>query len=429
MVVLYAKHRRTMQLQSILRHVHRIPGFVYGSIELQHLGCGPSLVVQLRPRRGSRPTCSGCGRRGRGYDTLKERRFDFVPLWAIPVVFVYAMRRVDCTRCGVTVEMVPWATGKSPLTHAYCWFLASWAKTLSWRETARRFQASWDTVFRAVETAVRWGLAHRDLDDVRAIGVDELSWKKGQRYLTMVYQLDHGCRRLLHISKDRTTASFNSFFDMLGDERTRHIEFVASDMWQAFLNVIRARCSDAIHVLDRFHVMQLMSKAIDETRREEVRRLRAKGKHDILKNTRWLFLKRPEKFNDAQRGRLRELLAYNLRSVRAFLLKQDFQHFWDYKAPWAAKAFLHQWTKQAMCSKLEPMKRFARTVRQHEPELLNWFKARGRFALGATEGFNNKARITTRKAYGFRTYEHAEIALYHALGDLPEPDWITHRFS
>ncbi len=233
MVVLYAKHRRTMQLQFILRRVHPIPGFAYGSIELRERQSGSAFFVQLRARRGSRPTCSGCGQQARGYDTLKKRQIDSVPLRAIPVVFVYAMRRVDCARCGVTVEMVPWATGKSPLTHAYCWFLASWAKTLSWRETARRFHSSWDTVFRAVETAVRWGLAHRDLDDVRAIGVDELSWKKGQRYLTMVYQLDHGCRRLLHISKDRTTASFNSFFDMLGDERTRRIEFVASDKWQA----------------------------------------------------------------------------------------------------------------------------------------------------------------------------------------------------
>jgi transposase len=428
MVVLDANYLRPMQLQSILRQVHPIPGFVYGSIELRRRGQKRAFYVRLRARSSSRPVCSSCGKKGRGYDTLKERQFDFVPLWAIPVVFLYAMRRVDCRRCGVTVEMVPWATGKSPLTHAYSWFLASWAKTLSWRETAQRFQTTWDTVFRAVETAVSWGLAHRSLDNVRAIGVDELSWKKGHRYLTMVYQLDHGCRRLLHISKDRTATSFHTFFDMLGDERSRRIEFVASDMWQAFLNVVRSRCSDAIHVLDRFHVMQLMSKAIDETRREEVRRLRTKGKHGILVNTRWLFLKRPEKFSDKQRGRLRELLTHNLRSVRAFLLKQDFQHFWEYKAPWAAKAFLDQWTKLAMRSKLDPMKRFACTVRKHEPELLNWFKARGRFALGATEGFNNKARITTRKAYGFRTYEHARIALYHALGDLPVPDWLTHRF-
>src|SRR5690606_15852493 len=135
----------------------------------------------------------------------------------------------DDLRCGTPDhESADWwitprtpLTGKSPLTHAYCWFLASWAKTLSWRETARRFRTSWDTVFRAVELAVRWGLEHRDLDNVRSIGVDELSWKRGHRYLTLVYQLDHGCKRLLHISKDRTAASFKRLFDILGSERTR----------------------------------------------------------------------------------------------------------------------------------------------------------------------------------------------------------------
>ncbi len=115
MVVLYAKHRRPMQLQSILRRAHPIPGFVYGSVELCKRRGGATFFVQVRPRRKSHPICSGCDRKGRGYDTLKERQFDFVPLWAMPVVFLYAMRRVDCPRCGVTVEMVPWATGKSPL--------------------------------------------------------------------------------------------------------------------------------------------------------------------------------------------------------------------------------------------------------------------------------------------------------------------------
>jgi transposase len=380
------------------------------------------------PPRGARPICSGCGIKRPGYDRQPEREFDFVPLWAMAVTLVYAMRRVDCPRCGVTVEMVPWASGKSPLTHAYCWFLADWAKVLSWKETARRFHSTWDTVFRAVEHAVRWGLEHRNLDNIRAIGVDELSWKKGHKYLTMVYQLDPGCRRLLHISRDRTAASFHTFFDMLGPVRIAQLRFIASDMWAAFRQVVRLRCSHALHLLDRFHVMQLMSKAIDQTRRDEVRQLRAKGKHAILTKTRWILLKNPRKFTSKQRGRLRELLQCNLKSVRAYLMKQDFETFWKYKAVWRARAFLDAWSTRAMRSKNPHFKRFATTLREHRVELMNWFRARGQLAAGATEGFNNKARITTRMAYGFRTYEHAEIALYHRLGALPEPDWLTHRF-
>jgi transposase len=418
-----------MQLQSILRSVHRIPGFVYKKVVLHDYRSGrPRITVQIHPRVGSKAVCSGCGKKCPGYDALSQREFSFVPLWGIPVFLLYAMRRVDCPRCGVVVEMVPWATGKSPLTHAYCWFLATWAKVLSWQETARKFRTSWDTVFRAVEHAVRWGLEHRSLDAIYAIGVDELAWKKGHKYLTLVYQIDHGCRRLLHISRDRTIKSFNSFFDMLGDERARQIRFVASDMWAAFLNVVRSRCSIAVHVLDRFHVVQLMNKAIDQTRRDEVRQLRAKGMNAVLTKTRWVLLKLKRSLSGKQRVQLRELLQWNLRTVRAYLLKEEFQHFWTYKAVWAGRRFLREWTRQAMRTKNDHIKNFARTLRKHEPELLNWFRARGQFAAGATEGFNNKARITTRKAYGFRTYEHAKIALYHGLGNLPEPEWLAHRF-
>ncbi len=418
-----------MRIQSILRKVHPLQGFVYGTAALHSIRSSRRLEVKIKPREGSRPYCSGCGTKSPGYDTLSERRFDFVPLWGIAVILLYAMRRVDCRKCGVQVEMVPWATGKSPTTHAYAWFLASWAKVLSWKEAARRFGTSWDTVFRAVEQAVRWGLEHRSLDGIRCIGVDELAWKKGQKYLTLVYQIDNGCRRLLHIVKNRTAQSFNGFFDMLGEERTRSISFVASDMWKAFLKVVRARCQPhTLHVLDRFHVMQLMSKAVDETRRQEMRTLRAAGRGVVLTKTRWMLLKRPKNLTRKERVRLRDLLSINLRTVRAYLLKEQFQHFWTYRSLGGAERFLDQWTRTAMRSRLEPFKKFARTLRNHRDVLLNWFLARNQFAAGATEGFNNKARVTTRKAYGFRTYEHAEIALYHALGGLPEPSWLTHRF-
>jgi transposase len=418
-----------MQLQSILRRVQPLPGFVYDRVELHKRRSGAMEVeVRVRPRAGSRAVCGNCGQKRPGYDTLDVRQFAFVPLWGMAVFLLYAMRRVQCPRCGVTVEMVPWATGKSHSTHAYTWFLASWAKVLSWTETARRFRTSWDIVFRAVEHAVRWGLEHRDLDGIHAIGVDELAWKKGHKYLTLVYQIDHRRRRLLHIAKERTAKSFETFFDMLGDERSRQISFIASDMWKAFRKVVRERCEVVLHVLDRFHVMQLMSKAVDETRRQEARALRATGRATILTKTRWLLLKRPKNLTRGERLRLRELVGINLRAVRAYLLKEHFQHFWTYRSWDGARRFLDSWTRMAMRSRIEPMKKFARTLREYQRELLNWFLARGEFAAGATEGFNNKARITTRRAYGFRTYEHAEIALYHALGALPEPDWLTHRF-
>lgn len=247
-----------MLLKTILNRVAKQPGFVFSEVALVARAANALVIdVEVRARAGSRPICGRCMRKRSCYDHLPARRFAFIPLWNIPVYFVYAPRRVSCHRCGVVVEAMPWACGKSPITTAFAWFLASWAKALSWTETARRFRTSWHVVFGAVRHAVEWGRAHQNLDGITAIGVDELAWKKGHKYLTVVYQIDHGCKRLLWIGRDRTAATFARFFDWLGEPRSKAITFIASDMWRAFLSTAAHRASAAVHVLDRFHVAKL----------------------------------------------------------------------------------------------------------------------------------------------------------------------------
>ena len=151
------------------------------------------------------------------------------------------------------------------------------------------------------------------------------------------------------------------------------------------------------------------------------------GYEPVLKKSRWCLLARRENLTGKQRVRLRDLLQYNLRSVRAYLLKEEFQQLWDYISPVWAGRFLDQWCKQVMRSRIDPMKKFARTVRSHRELILNYFRARKQFSSGVIEGLNNKAKVTMRKAYGFRTFRATEIALYHALGKLPEPP-STHTF-
>ncbi len=198
-------------------------------------------------------------------------------------------------------------------------------------------------------------------------------------------------------------------------------------MWQPYLKVVAKKASEAIHVLDRFHIMAKMNKAIDEVRAKEARELKAKGYEPVLTNARWLLLKRPENLSAKQEPRFAELLQYNRRSVRAYLIKEDFQFFWNYKSPYWAGEFLDRWCTRTLRSRLDPMKKVARTLRAHRALLLNWFRAKGKFSSGAVEGFNNKAKLTMRNSYGFRTYRAMEIALYHTLGALPEPK-LTHRF-
>lgn len=416
-----------MQLKTILNRIQKHKSFVYGETRLYETGGRLSLDVELRPRANGRARCSGCDRARPGYDTLAPRRFEFVPLWGIAVYFVYAMRRVNCPTCGVVVEVVPWGNGKHQSTTAYAWFLARWAKRLSWSEVAEAFQTSWDRVFGAVEMAVTWGLEHRDLESVRAIGIDEVLWHTGYKFLTVVYQIDEGLRRLLWVGEDRKAKTLLGFFRFLGPERSARLRFICSDMWKPYLTVIARKASGAVHVLDRFHIMAHMSKAIDDVRAKEAKRLKAAGYEPVLKGTRFCLLKRPENLTANQEVTLAQLLRYNLATVRAYLLKEDFQFFWDYVSPsWAGK-FLDRWCTRALRSKLDPMKRVARMLRGHRDLLLNWFRARGVISAGAVEGLNNKLKLTTRKAYGFRTLRATEIALYHALGALPEPE-STHRF-
>jgi transposase len=146
-----------MQVKTILNRVQKFKSFVYGAVRWVEGAAVSSLEVEIHPRSNSRPVCSECGRRRPGYDTLPERRFEFIPMWGNKVFFVYAPRRVNCPCCGIRVERMPWVAGKHRLTEAYAWFLAGWAKRLSWKEVAEAFRTSWDHVFCSVERAVVWG--------------------------------------------------------------------------------------------------------------------------------------------------------------------------------------------------------------------------------------------------------------------------------
>ena len=420
-----------MELKTILNRVYQLLGFVYGKIRLVPAGEEGErerLEVEVRPRANGRALCSGCGQPAPGYDRLQPRRFQFVPVLGLQTFFVYAMRRVHCPRCGkVKVERVPWAQGKQQATEALDWFLASWARRLSWKETATVFGVSWDRVCRAVGMAVAWGRERVSLEGVTTIGVDEIAWQRGHRYLTLVYQLDAGCRRLLWVGQERKITTLESFFTWFGKERSARLQVVCSDMWKAYLRVVKEQASQARHVLDRFHIVQKLGKAIDKVRAAAAKQLQAQGKEPVLKNSRWLLLKRPERLTEKQEPKLAELLKLNLRTVRAYLLKEDFQLLWDCRSPTQANKFLKRWCRRATRSRIQPMQKVANMLRQHRPLVLNWFRTGRAFSSGAVEGMNNKAKVALRKAYGFRSYKSYELALYHTLVDLPQHR-LAHRF-
>ena len=424
--VIFFEIRLAMTLPTILNRCHPIPGFVYQTPRWSTKE-PTTIEVPVRPRKGSAAICSKCRQPAPGYDHLGERRFEFIPILGYLVFLLYWMRRVDCKTCGVVVEQVPWATGKHQLTNVYMQFLAHWARKLSWKETAVAFGTSWEKVCHSVEYIVEWGLAHRILAPIRAIGVDEIQYSKGHKYLTLVYQTDAGMTRLLWVGKERTVKTFEKFFVLIGAEISGKIEFVCSDMWKPYLNVIKSKCPQALNILDRFHIVAKLNDALDDVRAAEARKMAQAGDEPLLKKTRWCILKRKANLTPNQKHRLKDLLRCNLQTVRAYLLKEDLQQLWEYDSPtWAAK-YLDFWCTQVMRSRIEPMKKVARTLRAHRQLILNYFKAKKEFSSGVVEGLNNKAKVTSRRSYGFRTFRIQELALYHTLGKLPEPE-LTHRF-
>ena len=162
-----------MHIKTILNRVQKFKSFVYGAVRWVEDATEPTIEAEQLPRSNGRAICSSCGQQRPGYDTLPVRRFEFIPMWGIKVFFIYAPRRVNCPDCGVRVERMPWVAGKHQLTEAYAWFLASWARRLSWSEVAGAFRTTWDHVFSSVEMAVTWGRAHRDLSGIEAIGVPD----------------------------------------------------------------------------------------------------------------------------------------------------------------------------------------------------------------------------------------------------------------
>ena len=418
-----------MLIKTLLNRLEKYPGFVYHNPNLIFDSENKISRIEfpVTARKGSHGICSICHEPVAGYDRLKERKFRYVPLWGIAVFFLYTMRRVNCRTCGVRAEEVPWSTGKSPVTRSLAIFVGKWSKLLSWQEVSRQFDLNWHQIFDSVSWLVDYGLTFRILKGVTAIGIDEVHFGKGNKYSTLVYQLNGPIRRLLYVGKTRTSETLLKFFLEQGKSFCEQIEFVCSDMWKPYLKIIKEKLPSAVHILDRYHIVAKLNEAVNKIRCEEHRELAAEGKGNILKGSRYCFLKRPENLTEKQKLKLSDLVKVRLKSVRAYLWKEKFQKFWDYTSPYWAEVYLKKWCNGAMRSRLKPIKDFVKTIRRHQPLILNWFRAKKQFSSGIVEGLNRKVNLVTRKSYGFRNHDVLKVALLHEMGYLPEPE-VTHRF-
>jgi len=353
-----------------------------------------------------------------------------IPILGITVSLLYAPRRVTCPTHGVIVEFMPWNDGKHPMTVTMMVFLAQWARRLSVKEVGEVFRVGWHTVFQAVDWVVHWGLEHRTLTGIIGMGIDELHWGKGQRnkaYVTLIYQVDKCQRRLLGIVQGHAQKDLRRGLEKLGTDALGSVRYVCSDMWKAFINVIAKSFPDAVHMIDRFHVTQLLNQAVDKVRRLDMAAMKGRPQAKRIKGLRWTILRRFTRVRGRARQALTRMMSTRLATGRAWQLKEAFLHFWSYRSTRCAGEFLKAWVTRAKRSRIGPMRKFAETLQRHEPMLLNWIQARDEIMTGAVEGLNNKCRVVTRRAYGYRSFSVLETMLYHTLGKLPMPE-LTHRF-
>jgi len=381
------------------------------------------MEIHLERIKRRRLPCSRCGHKAAVRDRLPPRKWRHVPMWGIPVEIIYRPCRVACPQCGIKVESIPWAQGKSPLSQPFIVTLATWSRLLAWDVVARLFGVCWSTVRSAVKSAVEYGLSNREMDEVLYIGIDEISRRRGHIYHTQVYDLSK--KRLLWSAEGRDANTLRRFFQELGADRCSRIRAVCCDMWAAYIKVIEEMLPNAVMVFDKFHLVRHLLKAVNDVRKAEAKILK-KSNPDLLKGTRYLWLKNPENLTDKQRARLSYLEKLNLKINRAYLLKELFKQLWTYKRKGWARRFLKRWFWLATHSRLEPLRNFAWMLKRYEEGILNWFEVP--INNGAVEAMNNNAKAVSHRARGYRTENTFVIALLHCLGDLPLPQTV-HKFS
>lgn len=371
------------------------------------------LAIQVAPT-WRRSRCATCCRKAPRYDRQPLRRWRHLPWGRTPVHLLYEPWRVNCPRCGVRVEQVPWAAPRGRFTYEFEELTAYLAQVTDQTQVVKMLGIAWETVGAIIERIVARRLDLDRLSNLRRIGIDEFSYRKHHRYLTFV--VDHDRRRVVWAGQGRSSASLVPFFELLGPERCTKIETVTIDLSAAFIKAVREGLAQAEIVFDRFHVQRLATDALDEVRRSLVRSLPAGQEAAAIKDTRFVRLKNPENLTDRQRLSLAEVQRTNQPLYRAYLLKETLAQALDYRQPWRAERSLKAWLSWASRSQLGPFVRAARTIRKHLPGILAYIRTQ--LTNGLVEGLNAKVRMITRRSFGFHSPEALISMVFLCCGAL-----------
>lgn len=358
---------------------------------------GQTLEIDVTPT-WTVPRCANCEKPAPGYDRQPQRRWRHVPWGHTPVALTYAPRRVQCPRCGIAPEHVPWAGARSTFTRSME-EMAAWLACITDRTTvAKMLGTSWRTVGGMIERVVARKIDPDRLQGLRTIGIDEFSYRKRHHYVTVV--VDHDRGRVVWAAEGRSAETLGQFFDALGEAGTAALETVTIDMAGGYIKAVRERAPHVTVIFDHFHVLRLATDAVDEVRRSVMREADPPEKK-ALKNTRYATLKSPWNLTPKERDRLSSLQRKNHPLYRAYLLKEALADALASLRPEHACEKLAGWLAWASRSRLKPFVKLARTIRKHREGIEAFLFLR--LTNGRVEGLNNRFRMIARRAFGFHS--------------------------
>jgi transposase len=382
------------------------------------------LVILVKPHKnGCR--CPECGRRGKIVQTLPEARlWRDIPVAGWEVWLQYFPREVDCPTHGRVQEEIPWARGYSRVTYRYEFLMLRYCQMMTQKDAGALLHTPSSTLSDLLHRCITSTREGHKIRGLKRIGIDEISYAKGHKYATLVYDLDRGCIVWVGPGKGRKTIDV-FFNEVLSDYQKERIQWASCDMSAAYIGAITDHCSNATLVLDRFHVVKALNAAVDEVRKEQWR-LASGEERKALKGLRWLLYRHSSTRSRKDTETLRALDKANRRIYRAWQLKDEFEQFWEYKAPWAAERFIRQWLTSALRSRLEPMRKFVSTIRTHFDGVLAFVGSRLTNAMA--EGLNRIVKIVKNRASGFRTLDAFTDMIFLTVGDVDIPAQIPARF-
>jgi transposase len=378
---------------------------------------GKELHLAVKPyKNGCR--CPQCGRRGRiVHRTTRLRRWEDLTLMGLQVLLWYAPKEIHCPTHGRVQEMIPWAPARSRITYRQEWRICTLSQIMTQKAAAEILQMASSTLsdlLHRIITRVRHGHKIRGLT---TLGVDEVSYCKGRKFATLVYDLDRS--RVLWVGQGKGRETIDRFFnECLSTGQKARITWASCDMSRAYTEAIKHHCPNATLVIDRFHVVKALNEAVDEVRKEQWRALDAEGRKAI-KGLRWLLGMHSKNRTKGHTRFLNNLRNSNRRIHRAWVLKDEFEHFWNYTYRASAEKFLKRWMTAALRSRIPTLRKFVETLKNYYDNIIAFIDRNLTNAVG--EGLNRIVKIVKNRASGYRNLESFADIIYLTVGDLDIP--------